>query len=136
MEEISTTTHSVGIELAYKDRCLHIFLVFPSLRIVVSFEMHFFLTQLHDIESVSVLETRNGRILLYAKDKDHCMVVYEDLFSPASIAPVRHDMGILNYRDLLTAINMELNRLRLRDRREEIFKRPVPPWKADGGFFW
>jgi len=131
MEELNTSMFRFGVSLAYEARKLRIYLRFPSPVLQLDFDMENFLLRLRDIDSTINLHTRNGVLVVQSQGKDICQLVFDDVRFP-----IRVDLGLLLYRDLLTAINMELNTLRLRDRREEVFKSPMPRWSMDGGPFW
>jgi len=135
MEELNTSMFRFGVGLAYEDRKLRIYLRFPSPVLQLDFDMENFLLRLRDIDSTISLHTRNGVLFVKPEGKDICQLVFDNMRSPLAHS-VRVDLGLLLYRDLLTAINMELNTLRLRDRREEVFKSPMPRWSMDGGPFW
>ena len=132
MEELNTSMFRFGVGLAYEDRKLRIYLRFPHPSVRLDFDMEYFLLHLRDIDSTISLHTRNGILSVKPKGKDTCLLVFYNMRSPLAHS-VRVDLGLLNYRDLLTAINMELNTLRLRDMREKVFK--VPEWRMDGGPF-
>lgn len=132
MEELNTSMFRFGVGLAYEDRKLRIYLRFPHPLVRLDFDMEYFLLHLRDIDSTISLHTRDGMLSVKPEGKDTCLLVFYNMRSPLAHS-VRVDLGLLNYRDLLTAINMELNTLRLRDMREKVFK--VPEWGMDGGPF-
>ena len=131
MEELNTSMFRFGVGLAYEEHKLRIHLIFPAPIVRLDFDMENFLLRLRDIDSTINLHTRNGVLVVQSQGKDICQLVF--MRSPLG-RHVRMDLGLLLYRDLLTAINMELNTLRLRDRREEVFR--APEWSRDGGPFW
>ncbi len=133
MEELNTSMFRFRVGLAYEDRKLRIYLRFPHPSVRLDFDMEYFLLHLRDIDSTISLHTRDGMLSVKPEGKDTCLLVFYNMRSPLAHS-VRVDLGLLNYRDLLTAINMELNTLRLRERREEVFK--TPEWIKDGGYFW
>jgi len=132
MEELNTSMFRFGVGLAYEDRKLRIYLRFPHPSVRLDFDMEYFLLHLRDIDSTISLHTRDGMLSVKPEGKDTCLLVFYNMRSPLAHS-VRVDLGLLNYRDLLTAINMELNTLRLKDMREKVFK--VPEWRMDGGPF-
>jgi hypothetical protein len=134
MEELNTSMFRFGVGLAYEDRRLRIYLRFPHPSVRLDFDMEYFLLHLRDIDSTISLHTRDGILSVEPEGKDACLLVFYNMRSPLAHS-VRVDLGLLNYRDLLTAINMELNTLCLRERREEVFKSPMPRWRMDGGPF-
>lgn len=133
MEELNTSMFRFGVGLAYEDRRLRIHLIFPAPMARLDFDMELFLTRLRDIEIAETLRTRDGILIIKTIDKDTCHLIFDCLW-PATESIMRRDLGYLHYRDLLAAIHMELNTLRLRSRREEVFR--VPKWSRDGGPFW
>lgn len=136
MEELNTSMFRFGVGLAYEEHKLRIYLRFPHPSVRLDFDMEYFLLHLRDIDSTISLHTRDGILSVKPEGKDACLLVFYNMRSPLAHSFVRVDLGLLLYRDLLTAINMELNTLRLRDRREEVFKSPMPRWSMDGGPFW
>ena len=135
MEELNTSMFRFGVGLAYEDRRLRIYLRFPHPSVRLDFDMEYFLLHLRDIDRTISLHTRDEILTVEPESKNTRLLVYYNMRSPLAHS-VRVDLGLLNYRDLLTAINMELNTLRLRERREEVFKSPMPRWSMDGGPFW
>ena len=131
MEELNTSMFRFGVGLAYEEHKLRIHLIFPAPIVRLDFDMENFLLCLRDIDRTISLLTRNGVLFVKPEGKDACKLVF--MQSPLG-RHVHMDLGLLLYRDLLTAINMELNTLRLRDRREEVFR--APEWSRDGGPFW
>lgn len=132
MEELNTSMFRFGVGLAYEDRRLRIRLIFPAPMARLDFDMELFLTRLRDIETAVTLRTRDGILIIKTIDKDTCHLIFDCVWS-ATEGIMRRDLGYLHYRDLLAAIHMELNTLRLRGRREEVFR--VPEWSRDGGPF-
>lgn len=136
MEELDTSMFRFGVGLAYEDHKLRIYLRFPSPSVRLDFDMEYFLLSLRDIDSTISLHARDGVLFVKPVGKDMCQLMFDNMRFP-TVRRVRIALGLLLYRDLLTAINMELNTLRLRDRREEVFKSHIAPrWTPDGGHFW
>lgn len=134
MEELSTTRFRFGVGLAYEDHKLRIHLIFPAPIVRLDFDMENFLLCLRDIKTTISLPVRDGELFVKHVGKDTCQLVFYNIRSTvARSVEICIDLGLLQYRDLLSAINMELNTLRLRGMREEVFK--VPEWVKDGGFF-
>lgn len=133
MEELNTSMFRFGVGLAHEDHNLRIHLVFPAPIVRLDFDMENFLLRLRDIDTTISLHTRDGVLFVKPEGKNMCQLVFNNMRSPMGRS-VRIDLGLLLYRDLLAAIHMELNTLRLRSRREEVFR--VPEWRRDGGPFW
>lgn len=101
--------------------------------VTIRLSLEYFLKRLFAIEEPIHIHTGRGILHIVPVDKYRCELSFDDRHSPDARI-VHHRLGVIDYKDLLTAINMELNTLRLRDRREEVFKRPRRT--KDGGFFW
>ena len=132
MEELITEEVRWGIELTQDVSGIDIHFIVPS-RTTVRLNLEYFLKRLYDIKEPIDIHASYGVLHIVPIDRYRCKMSFDDRHSPDAMI-VHHKLGVVNYKDLLTAINMELNTLRLRDRREEVFK--VPEWSRDGGPFW
>lgn len=131
MEELITEEARWGIGLTRDATGTDIHFVLPY-RTTVRLSLEYFLKRLYDIEEPIHICVSHGVLHIVPIDRYRCKLSFDDRHSPD--APiVHHKLGVVNYKDLLTAINMELNTLRLRDRREEVFR--APEWSRDGGPF-
>lgn len=131
MEELITEEGRWAIGITRDSSGTDIHFVVPS-RVTIRLSLEYFLKRLYDIKEPIHIHASYGVLDIIPIDRYRCKMSFDDRHSP--VAPiVHHKLGVVNYKDLLTAINMELNTLRLRGMREEVFK--VPEWVKDGGFF-
>jgi len=131
MEELITEEARWGIGLTRDATGTDIHFGVSS-HVTIRLSLGYFLKRLYDIEEPIHIHASCGILHIIPIDRYRCKMSFDYRHSPD--APiVRHKLGVINYKDLLTAINMELNTLRLRGMREEVFK--VPEWVKDGGFF-
>lgn len=133
MEELITEEAHWAIGITRDSSGTDIHFVLPS-RATIRLSLEYFLKRLYDIEEPIHIHASRGILCIVPVDKYRCKLSFDTRHSPDAMI-VHHKLGIIDYRDLLTAINMELNTLRLRDRREEVFKSPMPRWSMDGGPF-
>lgn len=132
MEELITEEARWGIGLTQDVSGTDIHFIVPP-RVTICLSLEYFLKRLYGIEEPIHIHVSHGVLHIVPIDRYRCKMSFDDRHSPDAMI-VHHKLGIVNYKDLLTAINMELNTLRLRGMREEVFK--VPEWSKDGGPFW
>lgn len=132
MEELITEDARWAIGITRDSSSTDIHFVVPS-HVTIRLSLEYFLKRLYDIEEPIHIHASCGILHIIPIDRYRCKMSFDDRHSPDAMI-VHHKLGVIDYKDLLTAINMELNTLRLRDRREEVFK--VPEWSKDGGPFW
>lgn len=112
MEELITEDARWGIGLTRHTFVTVIHFILPH-RISIRLSLEYFLKRLYDIKEPIHIHASYGVLDIIPIDRYRCKMSFDDRHSPD--APiVRHKLGVVNYKDLLTAINMELNTLRLR----------------------
>jgi len=134
MEELITEDARWAIGITGDSSGTYIHFVVPY-RATIRLSLEYFLKRLYDIEEPIHIRADRGILHIVPVDKYCCKLSFDDRHSPDAMI-VHHKLGVVDYKDLLTAINMELNTLCLREMREEVFKSPMLRWSMDGGPFW